>query len=65
MLSTGYIELKDANAYVIEHHLHVAVSGYRFSLVCYENGKLCGIAAVGRPRVDKAAVCPNIYMTSF
>lgn len=36
MLSTRYIELKDANAYVIEYHRHVAVSGYRFSLVCYE-----------------------------
>lgn len=61
MLSTRYIELKDANAYVAEHHRNVAV----FSLVCYENGRLCGIATVGRPRVDKAAVCPNIYMTSF
>ncbi|WFR59169.1 hypothetical protein QA584_08810 [Anaerocolumna sp. AGMB13025] len=51
MLSTGYIELKAANAYVMEHHRHhKAVRGHRFSLACYENGRLCGVAIVGRPR---------------
>ena len=51
MLSTGHIELKDANAYVTEHHRHhKAVRGHRFSLACYENGRLCGVAIVGRPR---------------
>ena len=51
MLSTGHIELKDANAYVMEHHRHhKAVRGHRFSLACYENGRLCGVAIVGRPR---------------
>jgi len=51
MLSTGHIELKAANAYVTEHHRHhKAVRGHRFSLACYENGRLCGVAIVGRPR---------------
>lgn len=51
MLSTGHIELKAANAYVMEHHRHhKAVRGHRFSLACYENGRLCGVAIVGRPR---------------
>ena len=51
MLSTGHIELKDANAYVTERHRHhKAVRGHRFSLACYENGRLCGVAIVGRPR---------------
>lgn len=51
MLSTGHIELKDANAYVTQHHRHhKAVRGHRFSLACYENGRLCGVAIVGRPR---------------
>lgn len=51
MLSTGHIELKDANTYVTEHHRHhKAVRGHRFSLACYENGRLCGVAIVGRPR---------------
>lgn len=51
MLSIGHIELKDANAYVTEYHRHhTAVRGHRFSLACYENGRLCGVAIVGRPR---------------
>ena len=51
MLSTGHIELKDASAYVTERHRHhKAVRGHRFSLACYENGRLCGVAIVGRPR---------------
>ena len=51
MLSTGHIELKDANAYVTQHHRHhKAVRGHRFSLACYENYRLCGVAIVGRPR---------------
>ena len=51
MLTVRHIELADANAYVIEHHRHhKAVRGHRFSLACYEDGRLCGVAIVGRPR---------------
>ncbi|QNK42233.1 XF1762 family protein [Caproicibacter fermentans] len=51
MLTVGHIELKAANAYVTEHHRHHrAVRGHRFSLACYEDGRLCGVAIVGRPR---------------
>ncbi len=51
MLTVGHVELKAANAYVTEHHRHHgAVRGHRFSLACYEDGRLCGVAIVGRPR---------------
>ena len=51
MLTVRHMELADANAYVTEYHRHhKAVRGHRFSLACYEAGRLCGVAIVGRPR---------------
>lgn len=51
MLTVSHIELKDANAYVTANHRHhKAVRGHRFSLACYEDGRLCGVAIAGRPR---------------
>ena len=51
MLTIRHMELADANAYVTEYHRHhKAVRGHRFSLACYEDGRLCGVAIVGRPR---------------
>lgn len=51
MLTVSHIELKEANAYVTANHRHHgAVRGHRFSLACYENGRLCGVVIVGRPR---------------
>ena len=51
MLTVSHIELKEANAYVTANHRHhKAVQGHRFSLACYEDGRLCGVAIVGRPR---------------
>ena len=51
MLTVRHMELADANAYVTEYHRHhKAVRGHRFSLACYEDGRLCGVAIVGRPR---------------
>ena len=51
MLTIRHAELKEANAYVVAHHRHhKAVRGHRFSLACYEDGRLCGVAIVGRPR---------------
>ncbi len=51
MLEIRHIELSEANAYVTENHRHhKAVCGHRFSLACYADGRLCGVAIVGRPR---------------
>lgn len=51
MLTVSHIELKDANAYVtVNHRHHKAVRGHRFSLACYADGRLCGVAIAGRPR---------------
>ena len=51
MFTIRHIELAEANAYVTEYHRHhKAVSGHRFSLACYVDGRLCGVAIVGRPR---------------
>lgn len=51
MLTIRHIELADANSYVTAHHRHhKAVRGHRFSLACHEDGRLCGVAIVGRPR---------------
>lgn len=45
------ITLRMANAYVDEHHRHhKSVVGHKFSVgVADDNGKLCGVAIVGRP----------------
>lgn len=42
--------LKEANAYVEElHRHHGRVVGHKWSLAAYKNGRLCGVAIVGRP----------------
>ena len=44
------ISLKDANAFVAEHHRHhKPVVGHKFSIGCAQDGKLVGVAIVGRP----------------
>ncbi len=44
------ISLKDANAFVNEHHRHhKAVTGHKFSIGCEEDGRLVGVAIMGRP----------------
>jgi len=49
-----HIELKEANAFVsLRHRRHMPVAGHRFSLGCYHNGKLCGVAIAGRPRARR------------
>lgn len=51
MLEIRHVELSEANAYVTENHRHhKAVRRHRFSLACYADGRLCGVAIVGRPR---------------
>ena len=40
-----HIELKEANAFVsLRHRHHKPVAGHRFSLGCYHDGTLCGVA---------------------
>jgi len=44
------IELSEANAFVAQHHRHhKPVVGARFSLAAVLNGKIVGVAIVGRP----------------
>jgi hypothetical protein len=48
------VTLADAQAFVAQHHAHHAPDqGHRFSLGCYDSGRLCGVAVVGRPRARR------------
>ena len=50
MLKVIPISLKDANAFVAEHHRHhKPVVGHKFSIGCALDGRLVGVAIVGRP----------------
>lgn len=50
MLKIKHIELKDANDFVDNlHRHHKRCTGHRFSLSCYDEDRLCGVAIVGRP----------------
>lgn len=49
-MTCGEIRLPQANAFVIKNHRHHnAVVGHKWSLAAYQNGRLCGVAIVGRP----------------
>lgn len=44
------ISLKNANALVAEHHRHhKPVVGHKFSIGCAQDGRLVGVAIMGRP----------------
>ena len=50
MLTVKPMSLADANSFVAEHHRHhKPVRGHKFSLGCMANGRLAGVAIVGRP----------------
>lgn len=50
MLHLTPISLKDANAFVAAHHRHhKPVTGHKFSIGCEAEGRLVGVAIVGRP----------------
>lgn len=50
MLSLVPVSLKDANAFVAEHHRHhKPTRGHKFSIGCEMDGRLVGVAIVGRP----------------
>ena len=50
MLSLVPVSLKDANAFVAEHHRHhKPTRGHKFSIGCAAEERLVGVAIVGRP----------------
>ncbi len=50
MLELAPITLRDANAFVLEHHRHHKPSvGHKFSIGLKEDGELVGVAICGRP----------------
>ncbi len=50
MLTLVPLPLKEANAFVAEHHRHHRpVTGHKFSLGCMLENRLVGVAIVGRP----------------
>ena len=50
MLTLIPVSLKDANAFVAAHHRHhKPVTGHKFSFGCECDGRLVGVAIVGRP----------------
>ena len=49
MLTLTSVTLADANRFVAEHHRHhKPVTGHKFSLGCIKDGRLVGVAIVGR-----------------
>lgn len=54
MLVIRPITLKEANAYITEHHRHnIKVAGCKYSVACYNDGRLVGVAVAGRPVARK------------
>jgi len=50
MLSLVPVSLKEANAFVAEYHRHhKPTRGHKFSIGCEAEGRLVGVAIVGRP----------------
>ena len=53
-LSIKPIILREANAYVAQNHRHnIPTSGHKWSLACYDDDKLCGVAIAGQPIARK------------
>lgn len=50
MLEIRPCTYRKAKEFVNEHHRHNKPPvGHKFSIACYENDRLCGVAMVGRP----------------
>ena len=44
------ITLREANAYVEQHHRHnQPTNGHKWSVACYDGDRLCGVAVCGQP----------------
>lgn len=57
MLTIRPIILRDANAYVEQHHRHhnMSTNGHKWSLACYDGDRLCGVAIAGKPVSNRRA----------
>ena len=54
MLQIRPVTLKQANTYVKEHHRHnMPTNGHKFSVACYDDDRLCGVAIAGQPVARK------------
>ena len=54
MLSIRPITLREANAYVAQHHRHnQPTNGHKWSIACYDGDRLCGVAICGQPIARK------------
>lgn len=54
MLEIRPCNLRDANAYVAQHHRHnQPTNGHKFSVACYDGERLCGVAIAGQPVARK------------
>ena len=50
MLEIRPITLREANAYVAQHHRHnQPTNGHKWSLAVYDGDRLCGVAIAGQP----------------
>lgn len=48
------ITLREANAYVAQHHRHnQPTNGHKWSIACYDGERLCGVAICGQPIARK------------
>ena len=48
------IILREANAYVAQNHRHnIPANGHKWSLACYDDDRLCGVAIAGQPIARK------------
>ena len=48
------ITLREANAYVAQHHRHnMPTNGHKWSIACYDGDRLCGVAISGQPIARK------------
>ena len=54
MLEIRPCKLREANAYVAQHHRHnQPTNGHKFSVAVYDGDRLCGVAIAGRPVARK------------
>lgn len=54
MLQIRPITLRAANHYVAEHHRHnMPTTGHKFSVACYDDDRLVGVAIAGQPIARK------------
>lgn len=54
MLKIRPTSLREANAFVEQHHRHnKSCAGNRFSIACYDGERLCGVAICGNPVARK------------